>query len=277
MKTFLYMIGLMILGGSLVPADDKPAIEVALRPAAVVSGVEVRLVDVATVSCLDAALAEIAGQTVVIASPPPGQSATLVAGFVVARLRPKGILPEQVFFTAARECVLTTAAQYLTQEVLEQRLTSDFALVPDQATGRVLMAPFAPCALPEGELNLQFIGPMQLADGLYIRLQVLVAGVTRGTWLLKLVGQPGIAAANSAEPTGTVPPGESPGLQVRSGSPVRLVVRAFGFELTTTGKLQYSARVGESARALNLSSGREVQGLLEAPDLLVVTLTSEEG
>ena len=118
---------------------------------------------------------------------------------------------------------------------------------------------------------------MQLADGLYIRLQVLVAGVTRGSWLLKLVGQPGIAAANSTEPTGTAPPGESPGLQVRSGAPVRLVARASGFELTTAGKLQYSARVGEPARALNLSSGREVQGLLEAPDLLVVTLTSEEG
>jgi len=276
MRTFLYIIGLIVISWSLVLAEDKPVLEVALRPVAVVSGAEVRLADLATVSCKDTALAETAGQTVVIASPPPGQSATLVAGFVVARLRPVGFLPEQVFFTAAKECVITAAAQYLTQEVLEQRLTGEFALVPDQATGRVLAAPFAPCALPEGELALQFSNPMQLADGPYVRLQVLVAGVTRGSWLLKLVDQPVTAVVNPPKPTGAAPPGEPLGPLVRSGSPVRLVVRAAGFELTTAGKLQYPARVGEAARALNLSSGREVQGLLEAPDLLVITLTSQE-
>ena len=261
---------------SLALADEATLVEIALRPVAVVSGPDVRLGDIATVSCDDQALAQAAGQTVVLASPPPGQSARVVAGFIAARLRPVGFLPQQLAFTAQGECVVTSAAQYLTQETIEQRLAGELALTPDPVTGSLLTARFAPFPLPEGELRVEVQGPLGLVDGNYVRVRAFVEDALRASWLLKLAQQPAPTGPAASTPTGSVT-ATTPGKQVRGGTPVRLVVRAFGLELTTAGKLRVAARVGEPASALNLSSGREVQGVLEAPDLLVVTLNPEEG
>jgi len=273
-KAAVCLLVLCLASWLVAVGAEAPAkvLKVQLKPTVLLSGEAIRLEAVADLSGPEELLAK-AKKVVLGPLPPVGQQLVLPVGYVAMKLRAQGLGDKQLEFGPVQRCLVSTASHYVDQQQVLEAIKARLKTNQVEGVEQVGLAkPFEAVAVPQGKLQLDVEAPLELADGDYARLLVKVDGKQVKAFLLKLTG---IAGAPSAQPSNTNPKPPVGQPVVRYGSPVQLVVRGKNFSITAAGVCQGTARVGEVVKVKNQSSGRLVQGMVEAPGIVVINL--EEG